>query len=516
MVFFWVGLAVAGALGLGGLVLGWRGRLVGSAPHCRGCGFNLTGIVVDGMASDATCPECGRGLASRHAVRIGERRRRWGVAGVSGLVLLLVMGTVGLRVAAASSYATVVAFAPTPVLMWVYQGDATARDELVKRIDAGSMSRAATDAIVSHALAMQANAAVPWEQGWGEAIEAAWRAGQLSQADVEAYLLGGVSVVIRARPRTQMGRQPDVYAWWGDVRYGAMDAEVALNWTSLAVNDEPAWTSRVRSTGQPDLRYEVQGGSRRGGSSTHVAPASLGETVGVFALSGEMEATVTQTGPIPPVNPASPWQPMLATGRATPRPVSVEIVAESTGNYDLSEAATQAIRESVHVWRVREVKAGGEVIERLRLAMRGESIRDVKVWARYDEAWHDLSWQYDRASTGDQWVTFSYRLDRIEDTLGGLPPRLTLLMRTGVDAAETTTNLQRRWWLGEALLVDVPLDSEPLEHSVFGRMWSTSFVAPQSLVKPMVRSLTLEEVERDEAEPPWPPPLAEQSGDQTE
>ncbi|MCC7291289.1 MAG: hypothetical protein IT449_04400 [Phycisphaerales bacterium] len=48
------------------------GRRVGDAPHCRGCGYNLTGL------DDPRCPECGVERSPR-TVRRGLRRRRRGL-----------------------------------------------------------------------------------------------------------------------------------------------------------------------------------------------------------------------------------------------------------------------------------------------------------------------------------------------------------------------------------------------------------------------------------------------------
>lgn len=56
------------------LVIGLRGRRDGRDPHCRRCGYNLTGL--DRAAPEARCPECGDGLGGPRAVRMGRRARR--------------------------------------------------------------------------------------------------------------------------------------------------------------------------------------------------------------------------------------------------------------------------------------------------------------------------------------------------------------------------------------------------------------------------------------------------------
>lgn len=75
-------------IGLFLLVLWWRSRRHGDTPHCRGCGYNLTGLNLL-VSPPPRCPECGETLVSRCVVR-GERvRRRAAFAGVS---ILLAMG----------------------------------------------------------------------------------------------------------------------------------------------------------------------------------------------------------------------------------------------------------------------------------------------------------------------------------------------------------------------------------------------------------------------------------------
>jgi predicted RNA-binding Zn-ribbon protein involved in translation (DUF1610 family) len=64
------------------LVTGWRGRRVGTEPRCGQCGY-----IVLHLTSDQ-CPECGAKVSPLTTV-IGERRRRWGRAGI-GLLLLAI------------------------------------------------------------------------------------------------------------------------------------------------------------------------------------------------------------------------------------------------------------------------------------------------------------------------------------------------------------------------------------------------------------------------------------------
>ena len=90
--------------GLGLIAVGVRGRLVGEALYCRGCGFELSGLLerktdiglrrVAGEPA-CVCPECGAKIAETDDARVGRRvRRRWAiVAGV--VVLILVVAPLG-------------------------------------------------------------------------------------------------------------------------------------------------------------------------------------------------------------------------------------------------------------------------------------------------------------------------------------------------------------------------------------------------------------------------------------
>ena len=60
------------AIGLTLALIGWRGRRVDDHPVCRKCRFDLAGV----YPANETCPECGRDLAGRRAVRIGNRRHK--------------------------------------------------------------------------------------------------------------------------------------------------------------------------------------------------------------------------------------------------------------------------------------------------------------------------------------------------------------------------------------------------------------------------------------------------------
>ncbi|MEM9251713.1 MAG: hypothetical protein AAGB29_05125 [Planctomycetota bacterium] len=426
------------------------------------------------------------------------------------------MGVVGLRIAASTSYAAMVGLTPTPMLMWVYRSDDVARDELIARLAAGGLSQATVDAIVAHGLLMQTNQAVPWDPVWGEAIEKAWDAGQLSQADMEAYLLGGVSLEVRVRPRVQEGREPDVEGWGSDARYGSMQAEVSWVWQAMTIDGEPIDAALPRSVssrgGQPDGRFELAAGQHHSGSSSHIDPSPLGETLGTFVVEGEAIVTVTQTGPIPPANPASPWRPMAATGPVTAKSATVDVVAESTGNYGYAEVLTPLIANSAGVWLTYNVNAAGNHEKMLTLGLAyPHLVQDFELWVRTGDQWVDIT---DSASWGN--LDFgpypyiaSWSLARLQRRLGR-PATMTMVWRVNIDRAETTAEMDMPWWPGELWFEDVRLDAQAINldkvlRPLRSASWDPGLLHKQSpsLVEPVARVMTVEEAE---AEPVWPPP----------
>ncbi|MEX0887563.1 MAG: zinc ribbon domain-containing protein, partial [Phycisphaeraceae bacterium] len=111
-----------GAWGAGGLIGGWRGRRVGSHPHCRKCGFDLFGSGEDA----ASCPECGQvlrrdGEPIARARMMGQRRRRWWAMVPGVLALMIAAG--GASMWHGPSKATLYGWAPSAALMWVVEDE---------------------------------------------------------------------------------------------------------------------------------------------------------------------------------------------------------------------------------------------------------------------------------------------------------------------------------------------------------------------------------------------------------
>lgn len=147
------GLAVSAAL----IVLGLHGRRVDSAPRCRSCGYNLTGL------GSSRCPECGG--STDNPLR-GSRLRRPGLLrfGYGLLAISVVLGAgAGL---VRSGVVAPIRYAP---LTWLLndmedgsEGAANAAaSEILRRLEGGTPAQADIRRIARRCLAIQAATAPP-------------------------------------------------------------------------------------------------------------------------------------------------------------------------------------------------------------------------------------------------------------------------------------------------------------------------------------------------------------------
>ncbi len=188
--------AVAIVLVVGGLVavaIGLRGRRVGSAPHCRGCGFDLSGIV----DRAAACPECGRSLAEGRAVVVGARRRRPWFVVVGAAAFIAAVGAAGLGVSAANpswnSY--------KPARLLVFEASAlrgpvadAAAAELVRRSAAGTLAPERLAGVIDACLRVQEDRVRAWHGSpWAILLDDAFAAGMPDAAQTELYIRNAMS-----------------------------------------------------------------------------------------------------------------------------------------------------------------------------------------------------------------------------------------------------------------------------------------------------------------------------------
>lgn len=173
-------LAVAAAVGL---AIALCGRRVDDHPHCRRCGYNLTGRAGD------VCPECGSDLTRRRAVKVGGRQVRRGAAVVTAAVLVMAGVLPAWRAYGKLRTFRWVEHEPAWLLRRDLAGPryATALAELTRRVSEGQLSQSQVDAAADRCLTIQADATVQWDPDLGDFIECAMEFGQLDQARRAKY-----------------------------------------------------------------------------------------------------------------------------------------------------------------------------------------------------------------------------------------------------------------------------------------------------------------------------------------
>jgi len=177
-----------GGVGIALLWVGLRGRRVGDHPFCRTCGFDLFGRPEGSTA----CAECGAELRGARAMIVGvrPRRRKRVVAGVALLVPALVVGGV-----LGWQRGKIVDWQKQKPDWWLArEADSpnvptsnAALTELIARLRAKELSKTLVARLVQRGLARQADFSTPWARSWGDVIEVAHAAGEVSDADWAKY-----------------------------------------------------------------------------------------------------------------------------------------------------------------------------------------------------------------------------------------------------------------------------------------------------------------------------------------
>jgi hypothetical protein len=160
---------------------------------------------------EAECPDCAADLSRPKAVVVSRQRRRPLVAAASAAVIVLCMAWL-VAVTYSGSRATAGAMDVTrhTPTSWLAAdaggGDFRKRDaalaELARRIARGELTAAWVQALASQALDYQADWGRPWAPGWGNVIEAARTAGQLSDAQWNRYQVQAVSFTLEPEKET--------------------------------------------------------------------------------------------------------------------------------------------------------------------------------------------------------------------------------------------------------------------------------------------------------------------------
>ena len=195
---------------VGATLLSWglRGRRAGDHPHCRGCGFDLTGL----PASSGRCPECGADLAGPGAVARGERRHE--PVSVACGALLAATGAAGILISGENAASRIewVRMEPTRWLLSSAASSASVRDrdrasaELTRRLSAESLSGDQIAEAVGLALAAQGDRGRPWRWPSRNLLDGLLAGGHLTADQIEIYLRQSSAPRLRFKPAMRRGR----------------------------------------------------------------------------------------------------------------------------------------------------------------------------------------------------------------------------------------------------------------------------------------------------------------------
>ena len=160
---------VIGALAF---IVGLRGRRLNRDVVCRKCRYNLSGS----SGVPEVCPECGRDLAGRRAVRHGERRRLRSLVVISVLMLIVGSGGIGVHVFFAHVQGQPAEFKPEWWLLMDIDSTSPARiedgfTELHRRIGVKSLSEGGRAALYERVHGWFADLSRPWDARWMDVID---------------------------------------------------------------------------------------------------------------------------------------------------------------------------------------------------------------------------------------------------------------------------------------------------------------------------------------------------------
>jgi hypothetical protein len=176
---------------------GARGRRIDEHPICRKCGFDLVG----GKRGMVVCPECGRDLNTRWAVRWGNRRRRRGMVALRLIVLLIgvggatTLGVIQARGVKWNSYKPV----------WWLERDLLSKDgatagaagkKLVDRMSRPGIDAATERRLVDTVLVVQADPSAPWNGDISSILTTVRNKGLVDDKQLSRFIEQSVSTSI--------------------------------------------------------------------------------------------------------------------------------------------------------------------------------------------------------------------------------------------------------------------------------------------------------------------------------
>lgn len=239
-------------LGLILTLFGWRGKRVNNHPICRGCGFDLGGVLPDGI----TCPECGAGLKRSKAIRKGARQRRWVIVTVGAVLALIPILSGAVLGYAAITGTDLNRYKPVGLLRWETQNvgsesaDAAAA-ELARRYRDEEFDADAKASLVEFILDAQRDRTSYWSDAFGSVINAARAAGEVPEETYQEFLEDAAILEYKLRRQVGVGELIPVVADLAESRLGGTGMTMGAY-----------WVRRATIGGQP---VRVQGGPVYGG-----------------------------------------------------------------------------------------------------------------------------------------------------------------------------------------------------------------------------------------------------------
>ncbi|MEX0887562.1 MAG: hypothetical protein WD009_14110 [Phycisphaeraceae bacterium] len=351
--------------------------------------------------------------------------------------------------------------------------------------------------LVDYALAVQGDAARPWDAAWGAVVEQAFVAGQLSDAQLERYVQQATRLRLTVRQRVQHGRTPaggvDHDRSW--LRLGPATAwSATVHVEQIRVEGGAVQLPRSWTPGREVGRFEYEAGTMRlrSGSFTHLPLEAVGRQRGFVhvevdaGLSVELEIA-GQALPQPVVLPADQVAGAVAG--------QVEVVDEPTGVY-LAEAELPASEQPARagVWFEQPNPARNEGSPVLVVAVLDQPHRvDLECEVRIGQETVRLAWVGSHSGGGVQgrghYQALRFELSRLQRDRPGLE-RVDVIVRPSVERAETAIEPVPTWlgeWVFEGVPLDAPIEADRVSldlHRVDGL---------PSLVEAKARALTWEE-----------------------
>lgn len=459
---------LVGALALVGAILlaiGLRGRRLDDHPVCRKCRFDLHGV----YPALQRCPECGRDLGRRRAVRSGARaRRRWAVAAGALLLLISLAGIVGGGYVAARG-TNLNPYKPAWMLAMDARRDEAGKagaaiNELIARMDAEELSDDRIASLVEQALAAQADLDRPWLTEWGDLVDAARAWGHVPDDQYEQYMRGALgwegSVALTLRERVEQGARIPLQVAPAAARLGTepfLQLYVRLDGLSVGGELMDMETGRAGSLfriggrglgtiGTSGPRIDAPPGRQPVEATWLLSIGPPSSSGGTAMITGAPGSALSR--PLMPPAPTIKWS-VSTTGEIDVAAAGAPIVAEID---DPSLAA--GIRESVTLQNTRTQRIGDDLFAAGTVMFKGHPAP-----LGFDVYWRDGERE---APVGSASAPLGVQMS-VSYGGGGepLPPgfdarRVDVILRSNTERATSSVEITKIW-KGEIVIEDVEL-----------------------------------------------------------